>query len=55
VRLGTEITLDVGGVSITYSKNHRGIDHGSLFQERDRKPVKSEQLDYEYYESEDPT
>ncbi|MCS3479356.1 hypothetical protein M2212_006202 [Bradyrhizobium elkanii] len=55
--MGTEITLDVGGVSITYSKNHRGIDHGSLFQEQDRKPVKSEQLDYEYYESEgdDPT
>lgn len=57
MRLGTEITLDVGGVSITYSKNHLGIDHGSLFQAQDRKPVKSEQLNYEYYESEgkDPT
>ena len=55
--MGTEITLDVGGVSITYSKNHRGIDHGSLFQEQDRKPIKSDQLDYNYYESEgkDPT
>lgn len=51
--VGTEITLDVGGVSITYSKNHRGIDHGSLFQEPDRKPLRSDQLDYDYYESED--
>ncbi len=55
--MGTEITLDVGGVSITYSKNHRGIDHGSLFQEPDRKPLRSDQLDYKYYasEHEDPT
>ena len=55
--MGTEITLDVGGVSVTYSKNHRGIDHGSLFQEADRKPLRSDQLDYDYYESEgeDPT
>lgn len=50
--MGTEITLDVGGVSITYSKNNLGINHGSLFQAQDRKPVKSEQLNYEYYESE---
>ena len=55
--LGTEITLDVGGLSLTYAKNNRGIDHGSLFQERDRKPVKSDQLNYEHYEREreDPT
>lgn len=51
--VGTEITLDVGGVSITYSKNHRGIDHGSLFQEPDRKPLRSDQIDYTYYENED--
>jgi len=51
--VGTEITLDVEGVSITYSKNYRGIDHGSLFQEADRKPLRSDQLDYDYYESED--
>lgn len=50
--MGTEITLDVGGVSITYSKNHRGTDHGSLFQEQDRKPIKSDQINYDYYESE---
>lgn len=51
--MGTEITLDVGGVSITYSKNHIGTDHGSLFQEPDRKPLRSDRLDYNYYESED--
>ena len=55
--LGTEITLDVAGVSVTYSKNHRGIDHGSIFQEQDRKAIKSDQLDYDWYEEEgeDPT
>lgn len=42
---------------VTYSKNHRGIDHGSIFQEGDRKPVKSVQLDYDWHENEgeDPT
>jgi len=55
--LGTEITLDVAGVPVTYSKNHRGIDHGPIFQEQDRKAVKSDQLDYDWYEKEgeDPT
>lgn len=55
--MGTEITLDVAGVSVTYSKNHRGIDHGSIFQEDDRKAVRSDQLDYDWYENEgeDPT
>lgn len=55
--LGTEITLDVAGMSVTYSKNHRGIDHGSIFQEQDRKAIKSEQLDYDWYakKGEDPT
>ncbi|OAN48053.1 hypothetical protein A6A04_04660 [Paramagnetospirillum marisnigri] len=48
--MGTEITLDVAGVSVTYSKNYRGIDHGSIFQEPDRKPVKSAQIDYDCYE-----
>jgi len=55
--VGTEITLKVAGVSVTYSKNHRGIDHGSIFQEKDRKAIKSDQLDYDWYEEEgeDPT
>ena len=50
--MGTEITLEIGGMGITYSKNHIGIDHGSLFQEPDRKPLRSDQLDYEYFEKE---
>lgn len=55
--LGTEITFDLAGVTITYSKNHRGIDHGSIFQELDRKAVKSDLLDYDWFneENEDPT
>ena len=55
--LGTEITLDISGVSVTYAKNHCGMDHGSLFQEQDRKPIKSDQIDYDYYkrEEKDPT
>ena len=55
--MGTEITLDVGGISLTYSKNHRGMDHESLYQEADRNPIRSDQLDYDYYEreGEDPT
>lgn len=43
--MGTEITLDVGGLTLTYSKNHMGMDHGSLFQERDRKAARMEQTD----------
>lgn len=51
--MGTEITLDVAGMSVTYSKNHRGIDHGSIFQERDRKPIKRDGIDYDGYLEED--
>ncbi|MFI7509619.1 HEPN/Toprim-associated domain-containing protein [Micromonospora aurantiaca] len=51
--MGTEITLDVGGVAVTYSKNHRGIDHGSIFQEQDRKAIRSDQINYEWYEKND--
>ncbi len=51
--MGTEIRLDLADMWVTYSKNHRGIDHGSIFQEDDRKPVKSDQLDYDWHENED--
>jgi hypothetical protein len=37
--VGTGISLDVGGMELTYNKNHVGWDHGSLFQESDRKPI----------------
>jgi hypothetical protein len=55
--LGTEITLDVAGVFITYSKSDRGFDHGSLFQEADRQAIESEYIDYVWHktEGEDPT
>ena len=50
--MGTEITLDIDDLSITYAKNCLGFDHGSLFQEIDRKRVESDQINYEYFEHE---
>ena len=50
--MGTEITLDIEDLSITYAKNSRGFDHGSLFQEQDRKRIESDQIDYDYFERE---
>lgn len=35
--MGTEISLDIGGVAVDWSKNSMGVDHGSLFQPEDRK------------------
>ncbi len=43
--MGTIITLDVGGMSIDWSKNFRGRDHGALFQKGDRCEVPSECID----------
>lgn len=45
--MGTEISLDIGGLSIDWSKNSRGDDHGPLFQEGDRKPIRSDQINHE--------
>lgn len=55
--MGTIISLDVAGVELDSSKNHMGMDHGSLFQKSDRKALRSDQIDYEYFEreGEDPT
>ena len=47
--MGTEITLNIGGITLTYSKNHLGVDHGSLFHEKDRKRLKSDRIDYDYF------
>jgi hypothetical protein len=54
--LGTAVTLDVGGLALTYSKNQMGWDHGMLFQERDRQRLRSDQIDYEWHaeHKEDP-
>jgi hypothetical protein len=48
--LGTIIDLTVGGVVVDWSKNSMGIDHGALFQEGDRKRLRSEQIDYGYFD-----
>lgn len=35
--MSTPLTLTVGGIELTYNTMHMGMDHGILFQERDRK------------------
>ncbi|WP_153134695.1 HEPN/Toprim-associated domain-containing protein [Paraburkholderia agricolaris] len=50
--MGTEISLDIGGLTVDWSKNVRGTDHGPLYQERDRKRVLCDGIDYEYLQSE---
>lgn len=54
--MGTEITLEIGGAVIDWSKNDIGTHHGPLFQEQDRKRLHCEQINYAYYEEhgEDP-
>ncbi len=47
--MGTEIYLTVAGISISWSKNEIGLDHGVLFQPGDRTRRKSDQIDYDYY------
>ena len=47
--MGTEISLDVGGLTVDWSKNTRGNDHGMLFQHGDRKRIRSDQINYEYF------
>ncbi len=54
--MGTEITLEIAGMTLDYTKNFVGSDHGALFQTKDRKRIHSEQIEYEYFEKsgEDP-
>ena len=47
--MGTEIQLKVDKLSIDWSKNHMGRDHGFLFQEKDRKRTRIDGFDYEEY------
>ncbi|MBF0108702.1 MAG: hypothetical protein HQL76_05965 [Magnetococcales bacterium] len=47
--MGTEITLDISGLALDYSKNHMGNDHGALFQEKDRQRRRSDQINYDYF------
>lgn len=48
--MGTEITLEISGATIDWSKNDIGIHHGPLFQEKDRKRLHCDQINYAYYE-----
>src|SRR3546814_318253 len=50
--VGTEISLSLAGTDLAWSKNHRGMDHGPLFQEQDRKPVRCDQIDYQQSDEE---
>ena len=45
--MGTYITLNIGKMELTGSKNDPGIDHGRLFHEKDRKPIERGK-DYAY-------
>lgn len=45
--MGTEIYLKLGSVTLDWSKNSVGSDHGVLFQESDRTRIHSETLNYE--------
>lgn len=48
--MGTAIELEVGDVSISYAKNHMGMDFGYLFQPGDQTRIKSGALNYDYYD-----
>jgi len=47
--MSTPITLAVGDIDLTYNTGHMGMDHGMLFQERDRRR-RHASINYEYYE-----
>lgn len=48
--MGTSIELKICNVSLDYAKNLMGNDYGFLFQEADMTRMKSDSVDYEYYE-----
>lgn len=48
--MGTEIQLTIAGVSLSYAKNHIGLDFGYLFQDGDATCRKLDGINYEYYE-----
>ena len=52
--MGTEIALDVDGIRLDWSKNGRGADHGPLFQTNDLKRMRSDQINYDCVDNEDP-
>lgn len=48
--MGTSIELEIGGVSLSYSKNSMGLDFGFMFQDGDVTARKSESINYDYYD-----
>ncbi|AOH85742.1 hypothetical protein AWL63_19120 [Sphingomonas panacis] len=54
--MGTEIHLEIEGMSLDWAKNGIGFDHGFLFQEGDRTRRRSDGIDYDYFSAnnEDP-
>ena len=52
--MGTVIDLDVCGLTLDWTKNGRGDDHGFLFQTDDRRLLPTEETDYDGQFSERP-
>lgn len=48
--MSTPITLTVGGIDLTYNTGDIGMDHGMLFQERDRQRRRHPYINYGCYE-----
>lgn len=48
--MGTEISLTIEGISLSYAKNNMGIDFGFLFQKGDESRRKLDGINYDYYE-----
>ena len=46
--MSTPITLTVGDIELTYNTGYIGMDHGMLFQERDRQRRRHPNVNYEY-------
>jgi HEPN/Toprim N-terminal domain 1 len=47
--MGTAIELEIGAVSLDYSKNHMGNDYGFLFQDEDETRHRSDAINYDCY------
>ncbi|MBL1406509.1 MAG: hypothetical protein COC00_011040 [Rhizobiales bacterium] len=47
------MALSIGGIDVSWSKNSMGMNHGHLFQEKDRRRFQSDQIDYDYFKDKD--
>ncbi|MCU0093713.1 HEPN/Toprim-associated domain-containing protein [Pseudomonas koreensis] len=45
--MSTPITLSVADLNLTYNTGHMGMDHGMLFQEKDRRHRRHRDIDYD--------